>query len=267
MPFPPSDRLIYQKNPLRQVICQVRFPPVLLIEAEVPAEYQERIREAYPFYEQTVSGALEGVPPEIARLVTAVGFGPAASKVAHQFEAADGSWKSTLTSSFLALTCTRYSRWEDFRAQFQRVHDALLAVYRPALLTRIGLRYQDLIVRSELGLDASTPWRELIEPHLAGELGAPEIGDEVREVFRQASIDLPGGRMLTLRHGTEARPGVDGSPAETCYSIDSDFYTEERTDPNDCLNILADLHEHAGRLFRWCITDRLHDRLEPQIVG
>ena len=53
MPFPEVKRIIYKKNPLDKVICQLRFPTILKIEKEIPAEFQERIRKEFPNYSES----------------------------------------------------------------------------------------------------------------------------------------------------------------------------------------------------------------------
>lgn len=50
MPFPESKRVFYVKNPLAEVICQLRFPAILRIGAESPHEFQERIRDHLPLF-------------------------------------------------------------------------------------------------------------------------------------------------------------------------------------------------------------------------
>ena len=50
--FPSSPREIYEKAPLIQVVCQLRFPPVLRIESQIPADFQERIRARFPLFER-----------------------------------------------------------------------------------------------------------------------------------------------------------------------------------------------------------------------
>jgi hypothetical protein len=44
-PFPESERIIYAKNPLESVICQLRFPAILKISSEPPVEFQETLRK------------------------------------------------------------------------------------------------------------------------------------------------------------------------------------------------------------------------------
>ena len=68
MPFPEAKRIIYRKNPLDQVICQLRFPPILKIDAEVPAKFQDRIRGDFPNLSDSLEIKVEvphGVKAEI----------------------------------------------------------------------------------------------------------------------------------------------------------------------------------------------------------
>ena len=48
--FPSIERVIYQNNTLGEVVCQLRFPTILRIEASSPADFQDAIREAYPLF-------------------------------------------------------------------------------------------------------------------------------------------------------------------------------------------------------------------------
>ena len=52
--------------------------------------------------------------------------------------------------------------------------------------------------------------------------------------------------------------------SEDCYVIDADFFTDVNTEPNDAIEKLNQLNKFAGRLFRWCIKDKLHDAMEPR---
>jgi len=58
MPFPDSKRAFYGKNPLEEVVCQLRFPPILRIEVETPAVFQDKVRQVFPLYKR-----LTVVPP------------------------------------------------------------------------------------------------------------------------------------------------------------------------------------------------------------
>lgn len=65
MPFPNSPRVIYRKNPLEQVICQIRFPSILRIDTEIPAAFQELVRSQFPLFEERQEGGIE-IPVELS---------------------------------------------------------------------------------------------------------------------------------------------------------------------------------------------------------
>ncbi len=261
MPFPDSPRVIYRKNPLAEVICQLRFPAILRIAAELPAAFQERIRNSYPKYKQASSAPAvpTGLPAQVLATIQHVGsLGPASC--VHEFSSDDDAWAATLAANFVALKTTDYRRWEEFHARLKDLLDALNSVYQPQNFERIGLRYVDVIQRSQLGLP-DRPWRELLSAHIAAELAANGVGEKVQHVARQVHVRLINDHgQVVIRHGT-----VYVEPAnEQCYIIDSDFFVEERVEKENALGILIQFNRKAGRLFRWCIQVPVHDALDPE---
>src|SRR5688572_17532008 len=125
MPFPASERVIYNKNPLVGVTCQFNFPTILRIATEVPAAFQDRIRQQYPVFQQ--SGGLNfdvQLPPEIANAVNPFfrNQGPT-----YQFlDDVQGKqvWTISLGQNALTMSASHYIRWEDFR---DRISDPLRA--------------------------------------------------------------------------------------------------------------------------------------------
>ena len=258
MPFPESPRVIYQRNPLVEVICQLRFPPVLAISAAPgPASFQDAIRDAFPILQVRSSNPLANVgqlaiPAELMGLLTK---GLTGSVSVYDFVSEDGAWKITLSQDALALTATAYERWEMFRERLRPAVQALEEIYRPAFYSRIGLRYKDVINRSRLGLDG-VEWRELLRPPILGVLGT-DLAARTRVKASDTLISLDQGQVR-LQHGL----GQDGS--EQCYIIDADFSVESRTENQHAQDALDALNQHSGRLFRWCVCDRLHHAMEPQ---
>ncbi len=251
MPFPESERVRYAKNPLAEVICQLRFPTILRIDIEVPAAFQESIRAHFPEYRRSGPQLPAGirVPPQLLDLL-----GTAAT-VGHEFYAADSRTKVSLTRDFLALSVTDYTDWRSFRATLDLPLKALVDCYGPAYFGRIGLRYRDEIDRASLGLE-DVPWCELLRPEVAGELAHTELAPRIDRTVRELHARFPNhGGNVRLLHGLVA----DKEPAR--YSIDADFYLESQTPIGDVAHVLDRFNQAAGNLFRWCITPRLADAL------
>ena len=259
MAFPEMPRVLYELNPLDEVICQLRFPPVLRIETEVPSLFQERIRAIFPFYEAKPSLKLPpGLPADVVSSLvqgTPLGLGPT-----HEFSSVDKQWVVSLTREFLALTCRRYERWERFRDLLRGPLGALLEIYAPSFYTRVGLRYIDLIRRSVLGM-GHVGWDELLKPWVAGPFGSPEVSRDVAHAASDFLIALAEtDSSLRVRHGIVLQPGSQ----EHCYLIDADFFDERRTETTNVFPRLDALNRQAGLFFRWCIRDRLHEAMRPR---
>ena len=207
------------------------------------------------------------VPAELRQMLSTLPsvITDAEKRVRYLFQSADEVWTVALTSEFLALTTSNYGNWDEFRGRLDEVFQALIAVYRPAVFTRIGLRYRNLIRRPDLELSAYD-WKYLIEPHIAGPLATDAIsGREIKEAKGVLVLNAGNaGAAVTLRHGL-VEPD-EPNQGELAYAIDSDFYTERRTNADGILDFLDSANADAGRLFRWCITTELHEALRPSDV-
>lgn len=261
-PFPEFSRVIYQRNPLVEVVCQLRFSPILRIDTDPPAEFQDRIRSAFPLLKERSEEMLQlpvGLPPQIANFFRAP-LTKQRPEAAYDFASEDERWTIQLTHDYVALTTTAYHHWEEFKAHLESSLRALLEIYRPAFFTRVGLRYQNLVQRSKLGL-GDQPWSSLLKPQIAGLFTIPDL--QVGEALSVASIRLPQeDGLVRIRHGLAQAVGA----SEECYLIDSDFFTERRTNAEHTFRTLDYFNSQSGRLFRWCIDDRLHIAMEPKQV-
>lgn len=263
MTFPDTPRVIYNKNPLNQVICQLRFPPILKIEEALPSGFQDRIRHEYPLFvdKQPDEAGIE-LPPEIAKAVGSMGIGfPFQSgKRSFEFSSIDQVWKVSLTRDFLALATTDYKTWQDFHRHLQTPLEALLSEYDPNSYVRIGLRYRDVIDKDELGLK-EVPWKSLLQPHIAGELATDIEEQFIKKLATDFLVELKDSiGHVRIRHGL----AENKSAQRNVYVIDADFYTDELTEKNHVIDKLNKFNREAGHLFRWCITEQLHSAMEPR---
>jgi uncharacterized protein (TIGR04255 family) len=176
-----EPRVKYRNNQLGEVVCQLTFPQILTIEANVPADFQEAIREEFPIY----SVRKEAPPPRLSGIPGNLQMEKQPLRQNHQFVSADGLWRVNLTKEFISLTCSRYSCWEDFAAKLDKPLAAFIRIYRPAFFQRIGLRYLNFFSRKALNLE-STPFRELLEPQYLGILAFEDVArhaDEYSSIF------------------------------------------------------------------------------------
>ena len=243
------------------LICQVKFPSILKITAQSPADFQDVLRERYPLYsESSLSDRLlTNVPKEFADIMASLPSSVSPSDKEYRFASLDEKRLVSLGREFLAYSETKYVRWSLFRAELELAEKALRDVYAPAFYSRIGLRYRDVINKSSLGL-GSCSWYELLNRSFVGELGDGDIGDEVQEIrtlslIRLAEVD---DAFVQLQHGLVNDP----DSKDQTYVIDADFHIG-KTELDDALPILDIFNTVAARLFRWSVGPRVREALGP----
>lgn len=250
--FPGSPRVIYSNSPLREVVCELRFPPILKIDNPSPAEFQERIRGQFPFFEKQVAlpPGMQ-VPPEIANLIAAQ------NQAVYRFRTESGASFISLMNNTVSLTTHAYQRWEAFQRDARTMLETFVELYRPAFFIRIGLRYQNVIL-PQGGL---SEWRSILSDNIVGEFRAAQPSTiRITEAQRATRFASDSGEGVLLQHGI----GRLQDQTTDAYIIDIDCYTDAKTGANDALPILSRLNSRAGRAFRWCISDKLHAALQPK---
>jgi uncharacterized protein (TIGR04255 family) len=248
MTFPNSKRVVFGRNPIAQVICQLKFPPILEILTAPPAEFQKDIRGDYPLYVREDNA---GLPREIAEFMAKLpGSGQIAESVVHKFATEDGTRNVALGKDFVSVTATRYERWQRFEAHVSDAIKPLETIYRPAFYTRLGLRYVNAIDRTALGL-GNRDWKDLLNAAFVGVLASEQVAGNVVNFQAQTVIDLKDnvpGAFVAMRIGLKS-----DSPGRSVFIIDNDFFMEGKTESHDVIKILDEFNHLDGNLFRWAI--------------
>lgn len=262
MLFSDRARSHYPNAPLHEVICQLRFPPILTINNVEPADFQEAIRAEFPQYARRQDTAA----PKIT------GLGGPSPKVEQQppvtnynFLSADGKWKLNLTKDFIALSTLRYSGWPEFARMLDKPLASFIRIYKPAYFQRVGLRYVNLVSRRKLGLE-DTPWTELIAPAYTGPLQEPDVAEDSvlncgcdllvkLDSSCQAKVHAGPGRIKTNVPNTPQDPEVK-------FIFDMDLSMNGQTPCTLAAAALETLHGHSTRLFEGAVTDRLRNAME-----
>lgn len=250
--FASHPRCRYGSAPVAEVICQFRFPEILSIQAKDPVDFQEAIRSDFPQFLRKQ----EPLPGRPGNPVTN-----------YQFASADGVWRVNLTSSFFALSCSRYTCWEEFAGRLDKPLAAFIQVYKPAYFQRVGLRYVNFFSRSALGLEG-VPFSELIAPCYLGPLGEEDVAESASlRCSVEAELSIRGGCRVKLHAGPGLvkRGGVEDK--EVKFIFDQDLYMPGQLPLNLAAGALTTLHSQADTIFRGAVTDRLHQAMEPKPVG
>jgi len=267
MRIAPSERVVYENNPLAEVVCQIRFERATMSD-EALAAFRNFAEPRYPnvFAEETA---------EVSMRLSVGGDHKEVIKQAkdriHHFATADQSARVSISSEFVAVTCNRYESWSAFKPQILDAAKAFVDCHGAPRSTRVGLRYKDVIEREPLGL-AEVPWRDLLAPFVLGPLapstltaeGVPPETDILSFAF-QSNIRLDDCKLL-LQGGLL----FSAERERHAYLVDSDFFLDDAA-PAGLLSelgqldeVLERLHANAGALFSRTIQPRLHDGLKPR---
>ncbi|MBB5046147.1 uncharacterized protein (TIGR04255 family) [Rhodopseudomonas rhenobacensis] len=254
MKFPARDRVIYDPNPLAQVMCLISFPRILAIDNALPVSFQAALMAQFPFLE---TEAAEGGSTERAD------DKPLRSMI-YEFHSADRVVSIALGSDFLGVRTKDYERWESFREYISLAIKTLIDNYGPKLFTRVALNYVNLIDRDELKL-TDADWKDLIKPALLGALADPDVPEDAVESYHSV-IELPidGDANVRITAGLVGDDDGDGPS----FLIDNLFYTEKAVDADELQSLgnLNRFNAESGRVFQWCIQSKLHLALNPRSV-
>ncbi len=264
MPFPLSTRVVFERNPLANVLCQLRFHPILQITATAPADFQNEVRQTYPGFR--VEGPAITFPINVAQAQPVSPMLNFPIQQTFVFEEDGGRRSVSLGQETLGLADTDYRRWEDFAGELNVIRGHFERIYQPPFYTRVGLRYQDIIKREELDL-ADAPWSTLLNPAFAGLLAASDdITADLDQLTTIAQFQVPDidGATVRLQHGFVEVESPEAHPGQ--YAIDADFFVARRVEIGEVADILDTFHSHAGNLFRWAISERLYDALHPRAL-
>ena len=248
-------RTHYANAPVHEVICQLRFPAILSINHNEPAEFQDRIRAVLPQYarrkERPAPNPAPGSPPQAEAVNN------------YHFLSADGKWKLNLTRNFIALSTLAYPGWEDFARMLDKPLAEFIQIYQPAYFQRIGLRYVNIFSRKKLGLE-DTPWSELFTPPYLGPLAEPDIDAEQVPAFSgEFTVKMDSSCSAKIKAGTgrlQTRPGIPADLEEK-YILDLDLSMSGNLPCTIAAGALETLHGHAAPLFEGAVTEPLREAM------
>ncbi len=260
--FSKENRCILGNNQLAEVICQLRFPEILMINEKAPAQFQEEIRMDFPQYslrKETPAPKILGAPGNFS-------LDQQHPIPNYQFVSADGIWRVNLTSKFISLACTHYTSWEEFAKHLDKPLAAFIQIYKPAFFERVGLRYLNFISRKSLCLEG-TPFADLIQSPYLGLLADEDVPEHtaLRNSI-DAELTIPGGCRIKLHAGPGMVKHNGKQDDEVRFIFDQDLFMTGKIPVNISAGALQTLHSQAYSVFRGAITDTLFEAMEPKEI-
>lgn len=250
-----NNRYKYNKSPLVEVIFQLRFPTILSINSIQPYQFQELIREEYPYYDENIEQENElTVAPDLRQAQL-----KSSQNKNYSFVSVNHEYKVNLTSTFIAVSTLQYSKWEDFKKRIEFVIGCFEKVYKPLFYTRVGLRYTNVIQRSELNLD-NTDWSELIQPELLGVISDKK---NINSYISEAEFKNVNNDTFTKTHVELIQIN---DKQEICLLIDCDYFKPEKTDNKEVIDVVGQLHTESSGFLSRTITEKLHKAMKPEII-
>jgi len=248
--FPKPQEVRLDRSPLSEVICQVKFPPILRIGKDSPTNFQESIRNRFPGLEidQGVIQPL-GINPVSENPV--VGTLPKL----YRFKTYDSKSYVALTYDFFAFSTTNYSHWEDFVNNISFIEQAVLEEFKPPYISRLGLRFINRITRKNSGCKTLIELKGLLRDEFTC-LISTDIWKEPIEMI--SHIVLPDNKAkLTLRYGYSKEDG------EPFFLLDFDYFEDCQLEFINLSKRINHYHNKIYQAFRWCFKENSLSNFKP----
>lgn len=253
------SRVIYEKNPLIEVVLQIQFPTNLSISTQEPIVFQNAIKNDFPNYRQEIQNEKEisllpnnnEIKPFVRNKNTKI----------HTFITKEGFSKISLSNSTISISTLKYERWEFFIELFTKTVKEFLNIYSPPYIERIGLRYIDAFKRKELNLNGVS-WNKLINHPWIGVL---DTIDENKALL--SSLDTEYILDDNISHlKVHSGLGRINNYQDPVFIIDSDFIHIANENVDDWESITNRLHDYSDNFYQSTITPQLKKALKPKEI-
>lgn len=237
----------YARNPLAVVVTQVRFHPILKVEAKVP-DFQDAVRGHFPTFGTQMTKQVnvvigEGIEVRDERVFL--------------FSTPADDMTISLGVNSIALEAKRYTHHADLLAKVDVALKALEEVYKPIAPTRLGLRYVNAIKKDVIAgkLGRAVTWPDLVT-------------DGFRKLPNSVTLDgtlfssevtspMPNG-VLTLRYGL-----LKNAPQGEHFRFDMDRYLDGSFEMGQTLALLEGFSSDLYSLFNSMVGPALAEWMEP----
>ncbi|EAW26717.1 hypothetical protein ATW7_16263 [Alteromonadales bacterium TW-7] len=255
MPFKPRERVRFNKNPLKEVICQLTFvaKDEKYDTPEWLVHFHDLIRDKLPFLNKRNEVTVD-VNTDTQSITEH-------QETIYEFSNLESTLNVTYDGQNVTCFTSDYTCKEDFFSVIELFRSSLMKIElnNNMPFSRVSLRYKDVIERSDLGYSKNEPWSSLLNERLTGAISAHEFSEDVRGFQSKLAIKLDSDISLNSTYGLIRNIKTE----EMCFLIDCDFFIEGVINDDDVMPHLSRANEYARNFFQWCITEKLYQGLEP----
>lgn len=243
--------VIYERPPLRSVLCQVRFPAVLsLLTPAGITGFQTALRNEYPDFDGGVIDARIGSD---GRSLAVQALPPV-----WRLSDVSGAWTVCLATDFVALESTAYTGIDAFLDRLLRVLHVLQHTVRPAATTRVGFRKINVIEVPSLKLEALA---EIIRAELLGPAAATNLPAEVCDLASRLAFQDEDNR-LQINYGI-----VESDQVSMGFGLDLDYFTDRPhavEHGEEICDLLRHFSDGMTSFFHWAVVPQYLEKLGPR---
>lgn len=238
--FPAQPEIKLDSSPITEVICQIRFPPILSIPKRL-GEFQDYVRDKFPETGVQHSAVLESAQGAINSEVVN-------QPKVFQFISDDKKSNIAVGLDFYALSTSNYTHWADFLESLVKANEAVLKVFKPNYASRIGLRYINQLNVDNTGAKSFDEVLDLLRK-------------ELTVLYRIDVWSPPSQQLIHLQlQDGDAKLGLrlaivdDEKNMRNCV-LDFDYYEEGRITLGNLSERSERFHRTIYNAFRWCFLD------------
>src|ERR1039458_2183983 len=220
-------RFVLERHQIAQVICQVRFSPVLRLQQQTEVvPFQEEIRDRYPGFSAERAVGFLITPQGVVQQDTGAQN--------YRFIDQEHGVMLVLGTDFVAIETRSYVEIEDIVTRMTEAVELTARLYQPPQRSRVGLRFTNEF-RFE-STDLSSRVRAAFTPAILGPAGTDELASATEGTQSVLRLRSSAGNLLQVLHGLNPQGGttvppiaawpVPSIPQEPFYLLDLDAYSE-----------------------------------------
>lgn len=260
--LPPADHGLLPGRALPLVVAQVRWEAPLqsaAVDRDQLVTVQQSLAEGPQRYEtvQSLTSADLIVTPGQAPVSTAGLSG-------WQLVSDDGRWQATVLPGSASLEAVAFSEFGMFSARLVALLVAAERAFGPAVVTRVGLRFVNLLPAPQSTDGDHWPWTRCLQPALTAPLADASVSAGVVGLEQRMLLSTATGVQAAVRSGLQ-RPADAPGPERFLLDIDS-FRTPGRVwDTAQVASEFKGLNDTCVSLFQQLLSEEmlLHLRAEP----